>query len=61
MRPYIMAIVEMEEGVRVTAQIVDCKPEDVKIGMKVEAIFRRMGAEGKSGLIRYGYKFRPSA
>ncbi|MBX8635556.1 MAG: Zn-ribbon domain-containing OB-fold protein [Thermoplasmata archaeon] len=60
MRPYIMAIVEMEEGVRVTSQIVDCREEDVRIGMKVEAIFRRLGEEGSAGIIRYGYKFRPA-
>jgi uncharacterized OB-fold protein len=60
MKPYILAMVEMDEGVRVTAQIVDCKPEDVGIGMRVEAIFRKLGSEGNSGIIRYGYKFRPS-
>ncbi len=61
MRPYIMAVVEMDEGVRVTAQIVDCRQEDIKIGMKVEAIFRKLGEEGNAGIIRYGYKFRPVA
>ena len=58
--PYTMAIVELEEGARITGQIVDCKPEDVKIGSKVEAVFRKLGEEGKSGIIHYGYKFRLS-
>ncbi len=58
-KPYIMAIVEMEEGPRVTGQIVDCRPEDVEIGMPVRAVFRRLGEEGKDGIILYGYKFVP--
>jgi len=59
MKPYIMAMVEMQEGVRLTGQIVDCEPEQVGIGMDVETTFRKLGEEGSSGIIRYGYKFRP--
>lgn len=55
--PYIMAIVKLDEDVSLTAQIVDCKPEDVEIGMTVRAVFRRIGQDGKDGAIHYGYKF----
>jgi len=34
-----MAYVELDEGVRMLTNIVDCKPEDVKIGMPVEVTF----------------------
>ncbi len=57
--PYVIAIVELEEGPRVTSQITDCNPEDVKIGDEVEIAFRHMGEEGKDGIIYYGYKFKP--
>ncbi len=57
--PYVVAIIKLEEGPRITAQIVDCKPEDVKIGTKVKSVFRRVGEEGASGAIYYGYKFVP--
>jgi uncharacterized OB-fold protein len=57
--PYIMAIVELENGCRLTAEIVDCKIEDLKIGMPVELTFRKIGEESESGIIYYGYKFRP--
>ncbi|MCK4718430.1 MAG: Zn-ribbon domain-containing OB-fold protein [Thermoplasmata archaeon] len=57
MVPYVMAIVEMEGGVRMTSQIVDCEPSEVAIGTKVKAVFRRIGAEGHEGPIHYGYKF----
>jgi uncharacterized OB-fold protein len=55
--PYVVAIIKLEEGPRITAQIVDCKPEDVQIGTKVRSVFRRVGEEGASGAIYYGYKF----
>ncbi len=37
--PYVIAIVELEEGPRVTTNLVDCDPENVKIGMPVRVIF----------------------
>lgn len=61
MKPYILAIVELEEGVRVTSQVVDCEPSEVGIGMPVEATFRKLGQEGDSGIIHYGFKFRRAA
>ena len=57
--PYSLAIIELEEGPRVTGQITDCDPDDVKIDDEVELVFRNMGEEGNDGLIYYGYKFRP--
>lgn len=55
--PYVMAIIELDEGPRVTAQIVSCDIEDVKIGSKVKSVFRKIREDGKSGIIHYGYKF----
>lgn len=57
--PYVMAIVELDESPKVTAQIVDVDIDKIKIGMKVEQVFRKIGEDGKSGVIYYGYKFRP--
>ncbi len=56
--PYVVAIVELEEGAKLTTQIVDCKVEDVNIGDEVEMVFRRIKEEGDDGVISYGYKFR---
>lgn len=56
--PYVVAIIELEEGPRITAPIVDCDPCTVKIGDKVESVFRKIIAEGSAGAISYGYKFR---
>ncbi|BBO81170.1 transcriptional regulator [Desulfosarcina ovata subsp. sediminis] len=37
--PYVLALVDLEEGIRMMTNIVECKPEDVKIGMDVEVVF----------------------
>ncbi len=57
--PYPIAIIKLEEGPQVTAQIVDCDIDDVKIGMKLESTFRRIQEDGYIGAIYYGYKFKP--
>ena len=57
--PYPMAMIEMDEGARITAQIVDVAPEMVKRGMRVEAVFRKLGEDSESGIIYYGTKFTP--
>jgi uncharacterized OB-fold protein len=43
--PYVIAIVELEEGPRMTTNIVDCNPDSVKIGMAVEAAFEDVSPE----------------
>ncbi len=58
LKPYVVAVVKLEEGAMCTAQIVDCKPEEVKIGSKVEMTFRKIIADDDAGIIRYGYKFK---
>lgn len=58
--PYVLAIVELNEGPKLTAQIVDAKPENVNIGMPVEMAFRKLIEQNSHGLIHYGYKFRPA-
>ena len=52
---YVLAYVELEEGPRIMTNIVDCDPNSVKIGQKVELVFHDTG-EG-TALAR----FRPSA
>ena len=37
---YAIAIVELDEGARLTANIVNCAVDDVKVGMKVRAVFQ---------------------
>jgi uncharacterized OB-fold protein len=37
--PYTIGIILLDEGVKMVSNIVDCKPEDITIGMKVEVVF----------------------
>ena len=37
--PYVLALVELEEGVRMFTNIVECEPSAVTIGMPVEVTF----------------------
>ena len=57
--PYVVALVELDDGVQVLSQVVDVEPGEVEAGMRVEAAFRRVREDGDSGIIEYGYKFRP--
>jgi uncharacterized OB-fold protein len=54
---YPVAVVELDEGPRIVAQMADCRAEDLKIGLEVESTFRRIYDD--DGVIRYGIKFRP--
>lgn len=57
--PYTVALVKLEEGPLVTAQLTDVANKEVKIGMPVEMVTRKLRTQGEEGLIIYGYKFRP--
>ena len=43
--PYVMTYVELEEGVRLLTNIVDCDPDSVAIGMPVEVTFEDVTPE----------------
>lgn len=55
--PYAVGIIEMKDGTRLTAQIVDCHFKDLDIGKKVRVEFRKIQEEGQAGILQYGYKF----
>jgi uncharacterized protein len=38
--PYVVALIELAEGVRIPSNIVGCVPEDVTAGMSVSVTFR---------------------
>ena len=57
--PYAVGIAELDDGVRLTAQVVDCDFADLKVGMRVKIEFRKVSEDGAAGIIHYGYKFVP--
>ena len=56
--PYAVAIIKLDEGQKITAQLVDIDLEKIGMGMKVESCIRKIHEDGDAGLIHYGVKFR---
>lgn len=58
--PYTIAMVKLAEGPLVTAQLTDLETREVKVGMPVEMVTRKLrNATDERGMLVYGYKFRP--
>lgn len=57
--PYTVALVKLDEGPMLTAQLTDLGDQEPEIGMPVEMVTRRLREDDPSGVIFYGYKFRP--
>jgi len=57
--PYAVGIAEMDDGVHLTAQVVDVDFARLKVGLRVKVEFRKMHEDGEAGVIHYGYKFVP--
>ncbi len=58
--PYCVALVRLEEGPLITAQLTDLGETKPEIGMPVEMVTRRLRADGDDrSMLIYGYKFRP--
>ncbi|KPJ54230.1 transcriptional regulator [candidate division TA06 bacterium DG_24] len=58
--PYAVGIVELDDGVRISAQIADVDLDALEIGQRVRIEFRLIQNEGEAGIICYGYKCVPA-
>ena len=57
--PYGVVLVELEDGMRLTAQLVDWQPKQLKIGQRVTTVVRRVTQPNADGVIPYGIKVKP--
>lgn len=57
--PYVLGLVELENGQRLLAQIVDVDPTGLQDGIEVRLTLRKMAEDSKKGTIYYGFKFTP--
>ncbi len=57
--PYAVGLAELDDGVRLMAQVVDCEFDALRVGLRVRLEFRKISEEGAAGVIYYGYKFVP--
>ena len=58
--PYVVAIIELEDGTKVMCQMADCEPAELEVGQKVKLEFRRVQTHGEHGVLSYGYKAVPA-
>ncbi len=56
---YVIAMIKLDEGPLITAQLTDCRAADLDFGLPVEMVTRKLRDLGPDGLLVYGYKFRP--
>ncbi len=52
--PYVVALVELEEGVRMISGIVGCPPDKVRVGMPVKVVYEDVSKEASI------FKFSPA-
>ena len=54
--PYVVAMIELEEGVRLLSQIIGCAPEEVSIGLAVHVVFESV----QEGVVLPKFRVGPS-
>ena len=52
--PYIFAIVQLDEGIRIVSNVIDCPLDQVKVDMPLEVVFEDITSDWTL------YKFRPT-
>ena len=57
--PYPLAVVELETGERISAQIVDYDNKHLKLNQKVRTVLRKIMEPSTDGVIQYGIKVTP--
>nr|MBP9759461.1 OB-fold domain-containing protein [Candidatus Dojkabacteria bacterium] len=56
-KPYIIGIIELEDGERLTSQIIDIESNELQKGDILIPTFRKIYEDGKDGIIHYGLKW----
>ena len=57
--PYHVGIIKLEDSQSVACQIVDCHKKDLRIGLPVKTVIRRIGMSQPHELLEYGLKVKP--
>jgi len=55
--PYSVGYVDLKDGVRIFAPLFDVVPEELRVGMEMELVFREMDwVSGQEETLVYGFK-----
>ena len=57
--PYNVGIIKMQDGQNLTCQIIDCNKKELKPGLPVKTVIRRIGMSEPQELIEYEIKVKP--
>ena len=55
--PYLVVLVELKNGQKIFGQLVDNRLKDLKIGLEVKSVLRKMYKPNNHEIISYGIKF----
>lgn len=56
--PLVVGLIRLDEGVDLVAPLTDVDTSELKEGVRVEAVLRRVRSDSSNGLIQYGLKFK---
>lgn len=56
--PYFVVLVEFEDGEKAFGQLVEVEKKEIKIGMPVISILRKVRKVGEEDVLPYGVKFK---
>ncbi len=56
--PYFVAIVELQNGIKLFSMLADSPRNKIRIGAPVKMVFRKITENDGKGIIAYGYKFK---
>jgi len=54
--PYPVALIKLDDGNTITAQLVDCDEKTLVAGLAVKTVIRRVAKPSEDGIIPYGVK-----
>ncbi|MCS7108772.1 MAG: Zn-ribbon domain-containing OB-fold protein [Sulfolobales archaeon] len=57
--PKIVALIKLDDGPILIGELVDLDLSELREGLRVEAVLRKIRTDDPGGLIYYGVKFRP--
>ncbi len=58
--PATVGMVRLDDGPLIMTQLTDVEGVELRIGMRVEMVTRKIRDDSDNGYIVYGYKFRPA-
>lgn len=57
--PYLVGIIQLQDGQKLPLQLVDCEEKDLKTNMKLIIVIRKIGKASSDDVIEYGLKAKP--